>query len=134
MSLQSDLTWFLENDAGVSALVGSGEDARIHPVTLPQKQDETKLPAIVYRIISNPRTYSHGGYSGFQQPRVQFDIVANTHVLGIALLDAVETALKTWPSIIGCSAQIESQFEDFNRETTLYRQFLDVRFDYETDK
>jgi len=51
---EAQIGWILDNDAALSALIGS----RIYPLVVPQ--DATR-PAIAYQRISGPRTYSHDG-------------------------------------------------------------------------
>ena len=115
MSLESKLYTLLSGDASVSALVV----ARIYPVVLPQS---VTLPAITYSRISGGQVNSLSGYSGLEQPRIQVDAWATTHVVVKELRDAVHAAMNGATTF---RALLESDMDLYEDDTKIYRISMD---------
>jgi len=80
----------LEAQPAVTALVGSGADARIFPVTLPQ---DPTFPCLTYQVISGARDYVQDGADGVVRFRVQCNLYGATYAQVKALRDALETSV-----------------------------------------
>lgn len=80
----------VEAQAGITALIGSGVDARLYPEILPQNP---VYPAMTYQVISGPRAYHQDGADGTTTFRVQVDMYDTDADGLVALRDAVEAAL-----------------------------------------
>lgn len=76
----------------VTALIGTGDAARLYPLVLPQ-QGELLFPALTYQRISAPRDSTHDGPEGLVRARVQIDAWARTFAEAKRLADAVRLAL-----------------------------------------
>ena len=80
----------IQAQAPVTALIGSGVNARCFPVTLPQ---DPTFPCMTYQIISGPRDYTQEGADGVVRFRVQLSLYGSTYAQAKALRDALETSL-----------------------------------------
>jgi hypothetical protein len=89
----------LINHGAVAALVS----ARVYPVNLPQA---TRYPAITYQTVSGSSTYSMDGSSNLANPRVQFDLYAETFDGLVFLKAAVMDCLS---GFVGTSANVDIQ-------------------------
>jgi hypothetical protein len=72
--------------AAIEAVVGD----RAYPLEFPQNPI---YPAILWKIVSTPRRYTHTGNDGLLRVRVQFDCVGETYDDACAVRDAVVEAL-----------------------------------------
>jgi len=70
MSLQSGIFIYLKSRGSITSYVGTGDNARIHPLVAPQG---TTSPYIVYNQISNPHMHQLSGSSGFAKARIQLN-------------------------------------------------------------
>ena len=77
--------------SGVTAIVGSGDDAKISPL---KKARDILPPAVtVQRVITDP-VNDLQGHSGLDSNRVQVDSWATTYAGAIALSDACRDAMQ----------------------------------------
>ena len=88
--MEDTLVSMIEAQAPITALIGSGNDARFYPLVLPQ---DPVYPAITYQVISGPRDYTQDGADGVVRFRVQFNLYGANYAEAKALRDAVETTL-----------------------------------------
>ncbi len=127
MSFYTDLYTYLQTIAGLTNLVST----RMYPVRLPQKPT---MPALVIQKIARVREYSHSGDSNLANPTYQFDCFAVTHEGAVALQVQVEAALSAFSGTMGSetvySAFIANVLDNFETETALYRQIVDVEFQH----
>lgn len=76
----------------VTVLIGALPTMRFYPVRLPQSQTPV-YPAITYQRIDDQLDYSHDGYDGLIDARIQFTIWSQTYLSG----ETVENALRQTP-------------------------------------
>jgi len=76
----------LSTTAPLKGLTGK----RCTPVELPQAP---KYPAVVYRVVSAPREYTHDGPAGLVRARLQVDLYAQSYDAVVALKEALLTVL-----------------------------------------
>jgi hypothetical protein len=123
MAFESDLTTFVEADAGVVALVSS----RVYPLRLPQVPT---FPAIVYQVVSTVVMDHHHGSAGrLLRARVQFTLWAGSHAGADALARALRAALDgyagTMTSTVVGYALMQTERADWDATTEDYRRIQD---------
>jgi len=85
-SIGAAIVTHLETVAEVTAVVGSGDAARIYPSVLPQ---DPTYPAIVYTVASNTSEEHLGGSAGLSHARVRIDCYATTAAAATALAEII---------------------------------------------
>jgi hypothetical protein len=80
----------LKAAAGVTAIVGSGDNARIYPLERPQG---TAIPAIIVRSLSDEPEDTKDGAATFTNTTIGVYSQASTYGGALALAAAVRTAL-----------------------------------------
>ena len=75
-TLEEGMYSYITGLAAISALIGSGDDARMYPNELPQNPT---YPAIVYHLISTNDLMAHDGATDFMKKRLQFDCFGETY-------------------------------------------------------
>lgn len=80
----------LQAQPAITALIGSGVNARLFPVILPQ---DPIFPCLSYQIISGPRDYTQDGADGVVRFRVQCNLYGSTYAQVKALRDALESSV-----------------------------------------
>lgn len=90
MSAVKTIIDILGADAGVTAIVGTGDDARIVPLTRPQ---DVAVPAITVSGISLTPTNYLGGDANLDENRVQVDCWADDYSGARALAAACRAAI-----------------------------------------
>jgi hypothetical protein len=126
MTIQDELFTRLKDDAGVSAIVGTG----IYPVRLPQNKS---TPALVYTQISGPRLHDLGGASDRAMPRFQVDCWADTAAAAKSLADAVRASLNGFNgtlTTIKATIRLDNEQEDYDDGAKLYRVIQDYRLNH----
>lgn len=103
MDLETALVNHLENDAGVSAVVGT----RIYPNVAGQT---VSMPFIVYHRISTPREYTHDGENPLSNPRMQLTMVASTKSAAKDLANQVRFSLAGFKGTMGGSLPVGGAF------------------------
>jgi hypothetical protein len=94
MLIEEALTYHLENDADVAALVAD----RIYPNVIPQ---DVSLPALAYQKISRPGAMAHDGAVGIAWPRFQITGQADDYGVLANLIDSVEDSLNGFSGLMG---------------------------------
>lgn len=125
------LPYYLENNAGLSALVSS----RIRPVRL--KQGEA-LPAITYQDISSRYTQAHNEPACLPFPRFQFTIFAGTVSSAVAVANALKSALSGYQGNMGTGSYVteveacllKNEFSNDDPEIGIYQRFQDYVIQY----
>lgn len=80
----------LSNTAGITAIVGSGNNCRIYPLVANQNYD---IPCIVFSEISTTPNATKSGVSTMDESLYQLDIMASTRANAETLANLVRTAL-----------------------------------------
>lgn len=111
----------VEAQGAVTALIGSGNDTRLFPVTLPQ---DPTFPAMTYQIISGPRDYTQDGPDGVVRFRVQCNLYALTYSAVKALRDALETSLSGLNNLDFGSPPVRVKGVFITNERDTYEQAL----------
>lgn len=127
----------LNTYSGITSLIGAlPTNMRYYPLRLPQPP--IIYPALTYQIISNDLGYSHSGYSGLTDVRVQITVWSQTFKSG----EAIETAFKVQPpngpnGFKGTQSGV--QFDriflipgrtDFEPSTQIHQRILDLMIGY----
>ncbi len=131
MSIRTDLYSHLSGYAGLTALVGK----RIYPLVKPLT---TKLPCVVFQVISYTRTYSHGGFSNLARARIQISVFAE-NVDGQPGYDSVEmistqvkAAMEVWkdsyPNVQ--AVFLVNEVDIYESSTDVFHAPLDYIVDY----
>jgi len=115
MSIESDLVTHLNDDSGVSALVGT----RIYPLMAPQS---VVSPYIVYQVINDNSKQCIGGSVYQNDTRFQIDCWSTKYSEVKAIKEAVLSALIGFKSSYSIS-----NMDDYEPETKLYRQLIDFK-------
>ena len=76
--------------AGITSLIGTGANARLYALLLPQKFTR---PALTYQVISGPRDYTQDGPDGVITFRIQLDLWADSYADLVTLRDAIAIAI-----------------------------------------
>lgn len=122
----------------VTALIGALPTMRFYPVRLPQSQTPV-YPAITYQRIDDQLAYSHDGYDGLIDARIQLTIWSQTYLSG----ETVENALRQLPAdggINGYSGTVSGVEFDriflapgvtaFDTVTQIHQRTLDLMIGY----
>ena len=115
MSIESDLVTLLENDSGVSALVGT----RIYPLMAPQ---DVTNPYMTYRVINGKGNQCMEGNIYQNDVRFQIDCWSTKYSEVKAIKEAVISALIGFKSSYNIN-----NMDDYEPETKLYRQIIDFK-------
>lgn len=118
MTLQQSIVTLLTADPGVSSLVGS----RIYDRTLPTTPT---LPAIVFQLVSDPRTYAQDG-AQTATPRIQFTCWGKTPAAASGLADALEGALDLVTRDQILILFVENRIASHEAGTGLYKEIVDM--------
>lgn len=97
MSWRADLITRLRGDAGLAAQLGT----RIAFFAAARRW--TVYPQLVLQEISPGREYTHDGPDGLDQPRVQFDIYAETDAQLLAVEAALMAEMES-PAMVGATS------------------------------
>lgn len=136
-NLSEALKDLINSFTGVTALIGALPTMRLYPVRLPTTTTPT-YPAITYQRIDDESVYSHGGYSGLIDARIQLTIWAKTYVAA----ENVENALRAQPPLglngyVGTVDGIEfdrifimSGITDFEETTQTHQRTVDLLIGY----
>ena len=91
--MQEALRAKLLADAGLKALVGE--------IVWDERNQNGPLPAIVLTLISPGRDYTHDGWDGLDDSRVQADVWARTPAAALAVFRALAPAIEPETEILG---------------------------------
>lgn len=108
MTIEEAIVAQLKATAGVTAIIGAGDAARVFPQVLPQGSAAQKYPGLVFQRISGPREHSLTGRSGLANPRFQFTCWSKRHAEARALADAVTLALDSFSGTLGGGGGVDT--------------------------
>lgn len=117
--IETDLYAYLAAYSGLTALVGT----KIFPIVAPQG---TARPCVVFLKVANDRKYTHTGFAGLSETRVQVSCYADAYetdgatVGALAIAAQVTAAMEAWPGAAG----IQAVFADGERH--IYEEETDV--------
>ena len=89
--LEDGIQDLLVGSAGITAIVGTGDDADIYPMLVPE--GFTNYPAVTFQVISETRDPELTKQHGLTQARVQINCWARTYGGAKALKEAVRNAI-----------------------------------------
>jgi len=125
----------LSTDAGVTAIIGSGSDARIFPMILPQN---VEMPAVHFSRVSGERTYTMDGKDPLTLARFQFESYSRKTPEEVkSLSEAIRKALEFFKGMIGTFEiqriflESDSDLNNFTQETELFRYTQDFLIHYQ---
>ena len=137
-TLEQSLYAFLIADAGLTPILGAGDDARVYPKRLPQ---EPTLPALVYQMVSSVPNYTTDqagdppSATAFVKERVQFDLWAAIYEdllpLKSALFAGISGFRGTMDTMKIESAFVVNEVDLFEPDTGYSRKVVDVIFSFE---
>jgi hypothetical protein len=81
---------YLLSKSTITALIGTGDSARLWCNQLPQGYDVSQGPGAVYEIIFGDDTHTLSDRSGFVESRMQMACYASTHKDAIGLARAIK--------------------------------------------
>ena len=128
MSAETKLVARLKATAGVTALIGTGDAARVRPQRLRQGEG---LPAITYLVASDSLENHSTGATTTREKRIQVNCLAASYDGAIALAAAVEAALSGWNDADGDIWHLDVQIDDVEEtiagqdEPECYRRIQD---------
>ena len=110
----------LKADASVTAIVGSGSNARISPLI---KEQSITTPAVTLQRVSTDPVNDLRGFSDLDDSRTQVDAWAESYAGARALANACRTALQNAGHLM------LGEFDNYNPDTDpgLYRITQDYR-------
>ena len=142
MSVESALYHKLTNTAGVTAVFGSGADARIYP-----DQDTGVAPTLPYatfQVVSTRRSRHFAGITGTQLDfvRMQIDVYAATSLSRRTSAEAIRDALDGFAGSMGSEALVVRRVAvdgpdmsierpEHDDELPLYRARMDVAIEHQ---
>jgi len=101
MLIEQALKTYLEDQAGLTALLGDG---KLYYGTAPQK---VVAPYLVLTKISSVRLHSHSGNSHLARSRIQLSIFAETYTECKGIAVQLQTALQGKTGTVGDSPGVE---------------------------
>jgi hypothetical protein len=117
----------LRSAGGVTAIVGTGDAARIYPNVVPQ---DAGLPAMAYQRISALRRATHGSPASLARPRIQITMLAESYSqvkgLAAAVREALDGFMGTAGGVSVGVALAEDETDEFGSSNNLHV----VRQDY----
>ena len=129
-ALYTRLTGF----AGLLALVST----RVTPMALNQDLRDISafLDSVTYQKVSGPRLHSFAADPGVVTARFQIDAWARSYAKVKGVATQVRSALAnqygtTWSSVVVQNCRIESEIDDLDTETGIYRVTQDFMITYE---
>jgi len=128
MTLEDAIYQKLLADPDVTAIVGSGNEARIFPMILPQN---TPFPAVHFSRVSADRTYSMDGKTGLVASRFQFESYSRSPEEVKNLSEAIRRSLEVFKGnvgevvINGIFLESDTNLNNFTEQTDLFRYTQD---------
>jgi len=126
--LESLAAYSTANIADLDTIIGD----RLYPVEAPQG---VALPFGVFTQISGDESIVHAGKDGWGSMRVQYDFYASqfhqVHDAARSLRAEFEGRSVTLATgVESCFSRVESEFDDYNPDESIYRRSLDLLFEY----
>jgi hypothetical protein len=91
-SMEESLCSFMLSRSVVTSLIGTGANARLYAINLPQSCNLAGGPAATYEIISSTETQTLLARAGIVQSRVRITAYAATHSAATALARAIKNS------------------------------------------
>jgi hypothetical protein len=110
MTIEEAFRAYLGGVASVTALVGSGANARIYPQAMPQNPT---FPAVIYMVVSNPVKESHSGNSALAHPRFRINCWSQDYIQAKTLAREIRRALQGFKGIMGGAGGVDVDGVDF---------------------
>jgi hypothetical protein len=120
MIIEEALKRHLKLQAGLTALVGTGDSCRLYYVTAPQ---DVAAPYIVFFKVAASREHSHSGPSGLARALFQFSVFGATYTESKLIVAQLQLALDGKNEVIGGSGGVRAVILNDN-ETDLYEDSL----------
>ncbi len=89
-AMEEAICSYILTKTAVTALIGSGNSARLYPIVLPPTCDLTDGAAATYEIISSSDLQTLSDRAGIVQSRVRIAAFAVTHAAATALARAIK--------------------------------------------
>lgn len=126
----------LNSYSGITALIGALPNMRFYPVKL--GQPPITYPVITYQILPAVLGYSHSGFSGLTDVRVQLTIWSQTFMSGEAIENALRAQPPTGPNgFRGTQSGVqfdriflEPGITDYESSTQIHQRTLDLMIGY----
>jgi hypothetical protein len=101
--IEVGLVYFLRNGSYVPPFVGSGNNARIHPLVLPQKVPggDIRVPALVYTLTADNEGRSYCGTDTLVENIVVIDCYAPTLLEARKLSKALRKEIVDYRGLMG---------------------------------
>jgi len=129
MTLEDAIYQKLLADPDVTAIVGSGNEARIFPMIIPQN---IQFPATHFSCISADRTYSMDGKTGIVAARFQFESYLDKTPEEVKnLSEVIRRSLEVFHGqvgdivIHGIFLESDTSLNNFDEQTELFRYTQD---------
>jgi len=127
MNIEDGLFYYLTNNAGVSAIVGT----RVYPLVMAQK---TTLPAVTYQTTALRPDRSLDGNTGRMTATIQINAWAETHVAVKSLAEALRTALNDYSGAMGSDtiqrSRVLNETDGWDEDTGFYRVSMQITIVY----
>jgi hypothetical protein len=92
MAMEQALCSYILTRTAVTNLIGTGSNARLYAIVLPETCDLASGAAATYEIISSSETELISNRAGIVQSRVQITSFAQTHAAAMALARAIKNS------------------------------------------
>lgn len=116
MSMESDFCEYLLTKPVITNIIGTGSDARLWPINLPETHSvRNGGAAAVYEIISSVDTHTLSDRSGFVKSRIQIATYATTHTATMELARAIKNCGVT--QLKGVSGSTSTNFRSVEVES-----------------
>lgn len=89
-AMEEAICGYILSKSAVTALIGSGNAARLYPIVLPQDCELSDGPGATYEIITSTETQTLADRAGFVQSRVRITSFAVTHSAATTLARAIK--------------------------------------------
>ncbi len=132
MAIDAAVYQLLRDDAGVSALIGSGASARVYPQLLPHGQT---LPACVFQMVDVDPVHASGTTVALRAAEYQITCYASTYEAAVGLADQVRDALSRHSGTVdGTVIQevfYEQEQDTYEFDTSKFGRLMRFRIWYE---
>ncbi len=134
-ALDAGIYTYLKTVTGITSLVGTGNNARIYPLKLPQNPT---LPAIVFTKISEQHVECMTGSAGLAMARIQFDCWAENKDQAEDLSEALRQALQGYKGSMGSvtvqGVHFMNEMDDFEQGIDDFRIIVDFEIGYSVSR
>ena len=130
MPIEAALASYIKLVEDITAIIGTGDSARIYPLALPQKPD---YPAVTYQVISSPRHHD----LDIAYPRIQYTTFARTYSQAKKLAGILRLHLQRLKGVLSGVAikqvQYISAVEFYQDDVGIYYIPQDFKIIYEEE-